>query len=117
MDVVASVCVVLGGLLTVLAAVGMLRFPDVFTRMHAATKPATLGLTLILLAVALVMRRPEPIAKLGLVVLLQFTTAPIAAHMVGRAAFRAKARMAPDTVLDEQAGRLRGNMRPRRRGD
>ena len=47
-DVVASVLLIGGALLSLVAAVGLLRFPDVFARMHAATKPATLGLIAVL---------------------------------------------------------------------
>ena len=68
----------------------MVRFPDVLTRMHAATKPQTFGLLLILAGLAL---RIESLGDLALpvavVALFQLLTAPVSAHMVGRAAFRA----------------------------
>lgn len=103
MEVVAAVLLVSGSLLALLAAVGLQRFNDVFGRMHAATKPATLGLVLILSGAALVLPAPGAVAKLLLVILLQFVTAPIAAHLVGRAAFRAGSEMDPDTIVDEEA--------------
>ena len=55
-DVAAAVCLVIGALLTLIAAIGILRFPDVLTRMHSATKPQVLGLVFICLAVALAQR-------------------------------------------------------------
>ncbi len=103
LDVVSAVLLVAGVLLAVAAAVGLLRFPDVFSRMHAATKPATLGLILILSAAAIRLEDPGDIAKLALVVVLQFLTAPVAAHMVGRAAYRTGTELDPATSIDELA--------------
>ena len=107
MEVAASILLVLGASLTLLAAIGLFKFRDVFSRMHAATKPATLGLILMLIGTALVFPRAEPIAKLALVVLVQFVTAPVGAHLIGRAAFRTGAEMVPGTTLDEASQRLR----------
>jgi multicomponent Na+:H+ antiporter subunit G len=102
-DVVVSALVLTGVGLAILAALGLQRFPDVFARMHAATKPATLGLMLILFGAALTVPDPGDVAKLMLVVVLQFITAPVAAHMVGRAAYRAGTELSPDTSIDELA--------------
>lgn len=113
MEVTASVLILAGATLTLLAAIGLFRFGDLFARMHAATKPATLGLTLILAGVVLVMPGTEPVAKLVLVILLQFVTAPIGAHLLGRAAYRSGERLKPGTWLDEESARLReSNDRP-----
>lgn len=102
-EAVASVLLILGSLLALLAAIGLQRFDDVFARMHAATKPATLGLIMILTAAALMLPIPGAVAKLFLVVLLQFITAPVAAHLVGRAAFRTGEELSPDTIVGEDA--------------
>ena len=103
MELAGSVLLVLGALLALLAAVGLQRFDDVFARMHSATKPATLGLMLVLGGAALAIPSPGAVAKLMLVVLLQFITAPVAAHLVGRAAYRAGTELSPDTIVDEAA--------------
>lgn len=105
-EVVASVLIVAGSLLALLAAIGLHRFDDVFARMHAATKPATLGLLLVLVGAALVLPIPGGVAKLLLVVLLQFTTAPVAAHLVARAALRTGRELSPDTILDDESSQL-----------
>lgn len=89
LDVVGAVLILLGALLSLVAAIGVLRLPDLLTRMHAATKPQVLGLMLVLLGAALVLREPSAAALGVLVVLAQLMTAPVAAHMVGRASFRA----------------------------
>lgn len=88
-DVVAAGCLLLGALLTLTAAVGILRFPDVLTRMHSATKPQVLGLLVILLGLGLRLRDPATVGLLVLVAGFQFVTTPVASHMVGRASFRA----------------------------
>jgi multicomponent Na+:H+ antiporter subunit G len=103
LEVAVAVLLVSGVLLAVTAALGLQQFPDVFARMHAATKPATLGLLLILLAAALVMPSAGDVAKLLLVVVLQFITAPVAAHMIGRAAYRSGTELSPATAIDELA--------------
>lgn len=102
-DVVVSVLLLSGTALAVIAAIGLQRFPDVFARMHAATKPATLGLLLVLVGAAARVSDPGDVAKLLLVGLLQFLTAPVGAHMVGRAAYRAGTELSPETSIDELA--------------
>jgi multicomponent Na+:H+ antiporter subunit G len=96
--------ILVGALLALVAALGLQRFPDVFARMHAATKPATLGLLLIAAGTAVHLAEPAPVAKLGIVVVLQFVTAPVAAHMIGRASYHTGTELSPDTVVDELAG-------------
>ncbi len=87
-DVAALVLVLIGGLLCVTAAIGLLRFHDVPTRLHAATKPQVLGLILICLAIALSLRSWSVLAFLVPIVMMQLATAPLSAHMVGRQAYR-----------------------------
>jgi len=102
-DVLAGVMMAVGCLLAVVAAIGLQRFPDVFARMHAATKPATLGLALVLLGAALVVPDPGSRAKLVLVVVFQLLTAPVGSHLVGRAAYHAGTELSEQTVVDELA--------------
>lgn len=89
MDIAAMVCLVLAAVLSVAAGIGLLRFPDALTRLHAATKPQVFGLLLTIAAVALDQRSFVTLAALVPVFVFQSLTAPIAAHMVGRAAYRA----------------------------
>ena len=76
-NVVSAILIVLGTLLTLIAAVGLVRLPDFFARGHAATKGATLGLALTLFSAALQMSDRGDIAKLALAVIAQFLTAPV----------------------------------------
>ena len=107
-DVVAAACLVLGALLTLIAAIGILRFPDVLTRMHSATKPQVLGLLLILVGLGLRLRDPSTIGLLALVAVFQLVTSPIASHMVGRASFRAGQVRRDLLVVDELSDVLPG---------
>ncbi|ALJ18499.1 monovalent cation/H(+) antiporter subunit G [Microbacterium sp. No. 7] len=88
LDLIAVVLILIGALLCLTAAIGLLRFRDVPTRLHAATKPQVLGLILICLAVALSLRSWPVVTFLVVVVIVQLATAPLSAHMVGRQAYR-----------------------------
>lgn len=101
---VLSAALLLGGAgLALLAGIGLQQFDDVFARIHASSKAITLGLLLIVLGTSLQMTNRGDVAKLLLAATLQFVTAPVAAHMVGRAAYRAGTELSPHTVVDELA--------------
>lgn len=87
-DLVALLCLLLGALLCVAASIGLLRFPDLLSRMHAATKPQVLGVLLVLLAVALTLRSVAVLTMVVLVGAFQLLTAPVASQMMSRAAVR-----------------------------
>ncbi|PWK59112.1 monovalent cation/H(+) antiporter subunit G [Roseicyclus mahoneyensis] len=80
--------VVLGGFFCFVAGLGVLRLPDVLIRMHASTKAGTLGAGLILVAVAIYFGDAATITRAIAAILFLLLTAPVAAHMIGRAAFR-----------------------------
>lgn len=101
LDVVAAVLLLSGVALTLLAGVGVLRFPDVLTRMHAQTKPAVLGLLLVLGGTALATRSPGLSGTLLLVAAFQVLTAPVGAHMIGRAGYRSGHAAAERLVQDD----------------
>jgi len=81
---------VAGALLSLGAAIGLLRFPDLLSRMHAATKPQVLGLFLLLAAIGLQMRTWWVWPVLAVAWIFQLLTVPVSAHMVGRAGYRTK---------------------------
>lgn len=88
LDIAAGVCLLLGALLSLAAGVGLVRFPDVLSRMHASTKPQILGLIFVIAAIALAARSWSTVLALVPVLVLQMLTAPISAHMIGRAGYR-----------------------------
>lgn len=87
-DLAAGVLLVCGASLTLIAGIGVLRFPDLLARMHPATKPQVLGALLALAGMGLRLRSSGVFAVLFLVAIFQLTTAPVGAHMVGRAGYR-----------------------------
>jgi multicomponent Na+:H+ antiporter subunit G len=80
--------IVLGGFFCFVAGLGVLRLPDVLIRMHASTKAGTLGSGLILAAVAIYFADTATTTRAIATILFLLLTAPVAAHMIGRAAFR-----------------------------
>lgn len=87
-DVVVAACFLVGSSLAAVAGIGLIRFPDLLSRMHAATKPQVLGLVLMITGLAIELRSPAVLGTLALVVMFQLITAPVAAHMIGRAGYR-----------------------------
>lgn len=89
-DAVSAVFLVVGALMSLAAAVGLLRFPDLLSRMHAATKPQVLGLVLLLAAIGLQTRTWWVWPVLLIAWIFQLLTVPVSAHMVGRSGYRTK---------------------------
>ncbi|MBE0464707.1 MAG: monovalent cation/H(+) antiporter subunit G [Halomonas sp.] len=97
-----------GSLFMLLAAVGLLRLPDLLTRMHATTKAAALGVILIMLAAAMHFSEVGVVARSFAVIVFILMTAPVAAHVIGRAGYFVGSRLWSGTVKDE----LRPNYDP-----
>lgn len=87
-DIIVSLFVLAGGVFALAAGLGVLRLPDLLTRMHASTKAGTLGSGLILVAVAVAFAEGTVIARAVAAIMFLLLTAPVAAHLIGRAAFR-----------------------------
>ncbi len=100
-DALTVICLLLGALMSLAAAIGLLRFPDLLSRMHAATKPQVLGLLLMLTAVGLEARSWSLVPILLVAWLFQLLTVPVSAHMVGRAGYRTKHRRPDLLSVDE----------------
>lgn len=101
LDLLAAISLLLGAFLSVAAGIGLLRFPDALSRMHAATKPQILGLMFVVAAIALSARSWSTLLALVPVLLFQMLTAPISAHMVGRAAYRTANFDSGTLIVDE----------------
>lgn len=100
-DVVAGVLLLAGGVLALGAGIGLLRFPDLLSRQHTATKPQTLGLICVLLGLAVRLGGVPTVWMLILVVLFQLLTSPVGAHMVARAGYRTGKVLPEHLVVDE----------------
>ncbi|MCX4393052.1 MULTISPECIES: monovalent cation/H(+) antiporter subunit G [unclassified Streptomyces] len=88
LDLAGAALVFVGAAICLLGVIGMLRLPDVLSRSHAATKPQTLGMLLVLAGVALRLRSGMDLATLALIGFFQLMTGPVAAHLVARSAYR-----------------------------
>lgn len=97
--------IVVGAGFMLLAAVGVLRMPDLYTRMHSSTKSATLGVGCVILGAALYFNDLAIGARALAIVVFFFVTAPVAAHMIGRAAFFSNVPLWEGTLGNELAGR------------
>ena len=88
LDIVTAVLVLAGSTLALTAAIGVVRFPDTLTRMHAATKPQVLGLLLVLAGAAIRLRGNIDVGMVTLTGLFTLITAPVVANRVGQLAYR-----------------------------
>jgi multicomponent Na+:H+ antiporter subunit G len=102
-DVIAMACLLLGAFLCLTAGLGLLRFPDVLSRMHAGTKPQAVGVLLIMVGGAIRLTGSSVVWMLLLVAAFQLITAPVSAHMVGRIAYRRR-HVRRDRLLVDELG-------------
>lgn len=102
-DVLTAILVLSGGLLCLLAGIGLVRLPDLYTRMQSATKAGTLGVACLILAVGIDARDVAVLAEAVLVVLFLFITSPVASHLIGRAAYQLGVPMWSQTTRDDMA--------------
>ncbi len=102
-EIVISVFAIIGGLLSLLGAVGMIRFPDVYGRLHAATKSATLGVISIMAStfIYFLVIEGQFIAKILLTIFFVFLTAPVAGLMMSRSAYRTGVPLADISIQDD----------------
>ncbi len=105
MSVFSGLLLLAGSLLAVLAGLGLVRFPDVLSRLQATTKLQVPGLGLVLLGAALVADSAGEVAALVLVALFQTVTAPVLGQVVSRAAYRTGEVRADLLVTGETAER------------
>ena len=87
-NILISVFLLLGGFFALIAGIGVLRLPDVLTRMHASTKAGILGSSLILIGGAIYLQEVEITVRVIAIILFLMLTSPIGAHMIGRASVR-----------------------------
>jgi multicomponent Na+:H+ antiporter subunit G len=97
---IAALAILLGLAVLTIAVYGMLRMPDLYTRLHAASKAAFLGVLPFLVA-AMTTGEPAMIARALLIGVFLLLTTPVAAHVIGQAAFRTDEAMETSGALDE----------------
>jgi multicomponent Na+:H+ antiporter subunit G len=100
-DIFTALFLVLGSLFSLVAALGMVRLPDTVIRMHAATKAGTLGAGLILIAEAFFYAELGITLRVLAAISFILLTAPVAAHLIGRAAYYSQIRLWHKTWIDQ----------------
>lgn len=103
---IASALLIVGSIFCLVAAVGMLRLPDTLIRMHAATKAGTLGVGCILMAEAVAAAELGTTIKAIAAIVFLMLTAPVAAHLIGRAAYHRGIQLFDKTWVDELGDKL-----------
>ena len=111
-DTVTGILWIVGSSFAFLAALGVLRMPDVFTRMQASTKASTLGLGCLLLGAALQFGDAPSMIRIACIAAFTFLTTPVSAHMIARAAYRADIPLWEGTVVDERREDLERAVQP-----
>ena len=105
MQFAVSVALMLAGMsFIVIAALGIVRMPDLFTRMSASTKAATLGIGLLLTATAVHFNDVTVTSRVVATIVFLLLTSPVAAHSIGRAAYTAGIPLWQRTLFDELRG-------------
>lgn len=107
-DVVSDVFMVIGALFLLLAAVGLVRMPDLLTRMQPATKASTLGVGCTMLAAAFHFSDISVTTRALATIVFFLLTAPVTAHLIARASYFVGCKIWEGTVVDE----LRGGYNP-----
>jgi multicomponent Na+:H+ antiporter subunit G len=103
LELCVAIAMALGTFLTVVACVGLLRFPDVFCRMHAAGKAGTLGVSLLIVS-AMIAFAPDQLwvpVRGALAIFFQFLTTPAATHILARASYVSDYGIAERTAVDD----------------
>jgi len=102
-EFIAALLILIGGLMAIVSAIGLVRLPDVYTRSHAGTKSSTLAVLLTLLGAFLfVWARDSSISvRMLLGILFVFLTAPVGGHLIARSAYRSKVKLMDETIEDE----------------
>lgn len=104
-EIIIYIVVSLGALFILLAGIGLLRMPDLYLRISVTTKAATLGVGLLLLGTALYFSEVSITTRAIAIILFLFLTAPIGAHLIGRASYFIGLPMWKNSVIDELKGK------------
>jgi multicomponent Na+:H+ antiporter subunit G len=105
MGILVAILLLLGCLFVLVAAIGLVRFPDVYTRMHAAAKAGSFGGSIVCLAAGIGFGYGPVWVEVLLIILFFYLTTPVASHMIGRAAYLNRTKLWRGTTVDELQGK------------
>lgn len=95
----------LGALFILIAAIGVVRMPDLYLRISVTTKAATLGIGLVLIAAAVYFNEFGIFSRVSAIILFMLLTAPVGAHMIGRASYFTGVKLWKHSKLDDLQGK------------
>lgn len=109
-EFIGALLILVGAIVSVISAIGIIRFPDIYTRAHAATKTTTVAVLITLIGVFIYLWISESFnIRLILGILFVFLTAPVSGHLILRASYRANVEMSDTTIEDELKDVLQTN--------
>jgi multicomponent Na+:H+ antiporter subunit G len=100
-DIICSVLLIAGCVFVFLASLGMLRMPDIFTRMSASTKASGFGITLIFFSLIIYFEDFYLTVQLLVTIILIYLLSPVSAHLIGRAAYFSGSKLWFKTKIEE----------------
>lgn len=106
-DVIIGILATLGTLFVLLAAVGVIRMPDTYLRISVTTKAATLGIGLILAAAAIYFNEISITSRVLAIILFILLTAPVGAHLIGRASYFIGVKLWSKSLIDDLEGKYK----------
>jgi len=110
-DIIGYILIAVGILFNIFGCIGLVRFPDVYNRLQAATKCVTLGTVLLLIGVALVSGVGPTAAKAVICAVFVLVTSPTAAHAIAKGAYASGVELWERTVVDKYAERFKEGKR------
>jgi multicomponent Na+:H+ antiporter subunit G len=108
-SVIIVILVTLGTLFVLLSAIGLVRMPDTYMRISVNTKAATLGVGLILVGTAVFFNDLSATSRSLVIILFVFLTAPVSAHLIGRASYFMGVRLWEGSIMDDLRGKYQKN--------
>lgn len=108
-SIIIGILVTLGTLFVLLSAIGLIRMPDTYMRISVNTKAATLGVGLILVGTAVFFNDLSTTSRSFVIILFVFLTAPVSAHLIGRAAYFTGVKLWKGSVVDDLKGKYQKN--------
>lgn len=106
-DIIIGILATLGAVFVLLAAIGLVRMPDLYLRISVTTKAATLGIGLILAAAGLYFAEVSVTSRVLAIIFFLLLTAPIAAHLIGRSSYFTGVKMWKKSVRDDLKGKYK----------
>lgn len=105
-EIICNIFLFAGTMFILLAAIGIIKMPDFYMRISVTTKAATLGIGLILAGAAFYFKEITTITRIAAIIFFVFLTAPVAAHIIGKASYIAGVELWKNSVMDQLKGKL-----------